>query len=95
MALVKNEVNPLSVLNFRKLEFMPRHFATMKLQISSQQTLIDIDLWIKYNLNSRYAIIHTVSLDQNNKPCEFWEVGLESPKELSLFALGCPHLYKK
>ncbi len=95
MALVKNEVSPLGVLNFRKLKFIPKHFATMKLQNDGANTLVEVERWIKYNLNSRYAIIHTVSLDQNNKPCEFWEVGLESPKELSLFALGCPHIYKK
>lgn len=95
MALAKNVVNPLNVLNFRKLNFIPKHFATMKINFSGQQTLIDIEQWINYNLDSRYAILRSISLDQNNKPCEIWEIGLESPKELSMFALGCPHLYKK
>jgi hypothetical protein len=92
MSLNRGNVNPLSVIGLRKLSFIPRHFT--KISITKDDLNIKIiDQWINYNLNSRYAIKKTVGLDSNNKLVESVEVGLEDPKELTMFTLGCPHLH--
>lgn len=93
MSLSRNEVNPLSVLGVRKLSFIPNHFT--KISVSNVSDSKNLDHWINYNLNSRYAIRKTLSLDQNNKMVELMEVGLEDPREITMLTLGCPYVHKK
>ena len=93
MSLSRNEVNPLSVLGIRKLSFIPKHFT--KMTITGQSDIKLLDHWINYNLNSRYAIRKTLSLDTNNKMVEMIEVGLEDPREITMLSLGCPYVHKK
>jgi hypothetical protein len=91
MSLSRGEVNPLGVLECRKLSFIPEHFT--KISINK---LVDIKLlehWINYNLNSRYSIKKNFTLDQNVKMIEVIEVGLEDPNELLMLTLGCPYLH--
>lgn len=95
MALVKNEVNPLGALKQRKLKVIPKHFAAMSIVAEPYFNLLKVMHWIDFNLNSRYAIIKSIALSQENKIIEVWKIGFESPSELSFFAMACPHLYKK
>jgi hypothetical protein len=93
MSLSRGEINPLGVLGLRKLTFIPEHFS----KLSFDRT-IDIKLlehWVSYNLNSRYAIIRRIALDQNKKMVEVVEIGIEDPRELTMLSLGCPYLHKK
>lgn len=92
MSLSRNEVNPLSVLGIRKLSFIPKHFARISVGSADAKNL---DHWINYNLNSRYAIRKTLTLDSNNKMVETIEVGLEDPREVTMLTLGCPYVHKK
>ena len=92
MSLSRNEVNPLSVLGVRRLSFIPNHFTKLKIGICDIRNL---DQWINYHLNSRYAIRKTLSLDSNNKTLEMIEVGLEDPREITMLTLGCPYVHKK
>ena len=92
MSLNRGKVNPLSVLKLRKLTFLPEHFAKIK-------TFAEIDVklvehWINYNLNSRYAIRKTFTLDQNNNMINVVEIGIEDPREITILTLGCPYLHK-
>jgi hypothetical protein len=91
MSLNRGEVNPLSVLGLRKLNFIPDHFAKITVNKTIDTRLIDN--WINYNLNSRYAISKNLSLDQNKKMIEVLEIGLEDPKEITMLTLGCPYLH--
>lgn len=91
MSLNRGEVNPLSVLGLRKLNFIPDHFAKVTVNKTIDTKLIDN--WINYNLNSRYAISKNLSLDQNKKMIEVLEIGLEDPKEITMLTLGCPYLH--
>ena len=94
MALSRGEINPLSVLKLRKLSFIPNHFA--RITIKTPETDIKIlDQWINYNLNSRYAIKKTFTLDNSNKMIEVLEIGMEDPKEITMFSLGCPYIHKQ
>jgi hypothetical protein len=91
MSLNRGEVNPLSVLGLRKLNFIPDHFAKITVNKTIDTKLIDN--WINYNLNSRYAVTKNLSIDQNKKMIEVLEIGLEDPKEITMLTLGCPYLH--
>lgn len=93
MSLNKGELNPLNVLDFRKLSFIPQHFT--KISIITKIDQRAVEHWIEYNLNSRYAIQSKQILDQNKKIIQILEIGLEDPKEMTLFTLGCHYLHKK
>lgn len=93
MPLSRGTVNPLSVLGLRRLSFIPEHFATIT--IASNGTSKEIDNWINFNLNGRYALKRTLVVNQHNKLTEMLEIGLEDPAELTMLSLGCPHLYNK
>ena len=93
MSLKRNEINPLSVLGLRILNFIPEHFSRVVHERVSFHDIELIDNWINYNLNGRYAIIDTLKINQNNnKIQDFMEIGMEDPKELTMFMLGCPHI---
>jgi hypothetical protein len=92
MSLSRGEINPLSVIGMRRLNFIPKHFG--KITIDNATDIKILDQWINYNLNSRYAIKKNLRLDSNNKMIESIEIGLEDPKEITMLTLGCPHLHK-
>ena len=91
MALSRGELNPLSALGVRKLDFIPKHFA--RIQTSTDIDIRLLDHWINYNLNSRYAIKRTLSVDQNNKMINVTEIGIEDPREITMLSLACPYLH--
>lgn len=92
MSLNRGQLNPLSVLGCRKLNFIPSHFKTLTIAKNVDMSLLDY--WINFNLNSRYALIKKLALDDNNKTIEIIEVGVEDPKELTMLTIGCPYLHK-
>jgi len=91
MSLSRGEVNPLSVLGIRKLSFIPEHFS--RITVNKVIDVKLLDHWINYNLNSRYSVKKTLSLDHNKKMVEMVEVGIEDPKEILMLTLGCPLLH--
>lgn len=93
MPLNRGEVNALSVLGFRKLSFIPKHFS--KISVDSGINTNAIAQWIEYHLDSRYAIVPKFALSQGKSIIVLTEIGLEDPKELILLALGCHLLHKK
>lgn len=92
MSLSRGTVNPLSVLGFRKLNFIPEHFA--KIKINKTVDLKLLDHWINFNLNSRYALVKALDLDHDKKMIEVIEIGIEDPKEITMLTLGCPYIHK-
>jgi len=90
MALARGRVNPLNVLNLRKLKHIPQHFAKMSVQ--SVRNADAIDGWIYHYLDSRYCIKISYIVGHDKKLVEVCEIGVEDPKELSMLSLGCPHL---
>jgi len=93
MSLSRGQVNPLSVLGFRKLSFIPEHFA--KISVEASLDIKKIERWIEYNLNSRYAINAGFILNSNKKVISVLQIGFEDPRELTMMSLGCQHLHKK
>ena len=88
--MIKGKINPLNVLDIRKLDFCPPYFETttfaMKYNIISA-----MEEWITLNCNGRYFIGRSVQL-VNDQITSSLKVGFESPSELSYFLLACPHL---
>ena len=94
MSLNRGELNPLDVLGLRKLNFIPEHFQTITIETGFQD-IKKIDQWINYHLNSRYAIEHTITLEQSSKKItQVTIIGLEDPKEITMLSLGCQFLHK-
>ena len=93
MALSKGRVNPLNVLDLRKIDRIPPHFGKMILKDSSR--IKEIDNWIYTNLDSRYCIRKTQTVDSStNKLILVHELGMEDPRELTMLSLGCPFLHR-
>jgi hypothetical protein len=92
MALKRGEVNPLGILNLRKLGFIPDHFSRIKVRTTDIKLLTQ---WINYNLNSRYAIkkAYNTNARQFQISVETIEIGMEDPSEITMLILGCPHLH--
>lgn len=93
MSIRRGEINPLSVLDLRKLSFIPEHFS--KLTVDRHIDLRSVESWIETNLNSRYAITPNLKVDDAKKIIHIVTIGLEDPKELTMLTLGCQHLYKE
>lgn len=93
MSLNRRQMNPLSVLGCRKLNYIPLHFKT--LVVGNYVNITLLDNWINFNLNGRYALITTLALDDSNKTVEVIKIGVEEPAELTMLSIGCPHLHKQ
>jgi len=54
-----------------------------------------ISNWILTNCKSRFYVGKNVTLTDSNEVASKLRIGFEDPKELSYFALACPHLKYK
>jgi hypothetical protein len=102
MSFSCKEINPLGLLGLRELDFIPEHFTKMSIDMNFGSSTVvanskfkKIHQWINYHLNSRYAIKHNHRLNSDNKLTYIIEIGIEDPKEMLLFSLGCPHIHSK
>ena len=87
--LIRGEVNPLNVLDTRKLSHTPLHFE--KVYIEKDKNIKNIDLWIYKNLLGRYSCKKCYNI-KNNEIVDLIEIGFENPGELTIFLLSCPFL---
>ena len=94
MALKTNKVSPLGVLGQRQLSFIPEHFSKTSVNANSLNVpdIQNIEWWISYNLNNRYAICRPITMPYTSNSSI--EIGFEDPGELVTFILGCPYLSK-
>lgn len=86
------KLNPLSICNKRKVNFLPVHFS--KLEISEGRLFFDhlISDWIESKLSGRYAILNLPTTSKDNKLTTATFVAFEDPKELTYFMLAYPNL---
>ena len=86
--------NFLNVLDIRKLEFIPKHFTSIKVfndHVWGNSILTAMDTWIYNNLSGRYAIIEDLDI-MDNKTVKVIKIGFEIGSESSYFTLGCSDL---
>ncbi len=88
--MIKGKINPLNVLDVRKVDFCPPYFETTSFALRYNITSA-LDEWITSNCNGRYFIGRSVQLVDDQITTSM-KVGFESPSELSYFLLACPHL---
>jgi hypothetical protein len=85
------DLNPLEVLNSRKLTTVPPHFSKMK--ISDTEYFEGIEDWVRVKLKGRYAIYKIPSYDQSSNNLKTSvHIAFEEPSELTYFILACPQL---
>jgi len=85
------ELNPLDVLNIRRLKIMPPHFSKTKVS-NTDRINPDLAVWINSKLKGRYSIFSYPNLDSEEKQKNSTYVGFEDEKELTYFMLACPYL---
>jgi hypothetical protein len=84
------DINPLDVLNKRKLSFVPRHF--VQTEIKAYERHDEIDSWIKNNLKGRYAYTKIPKISKEGPLKTSTIVAFEDQKEITYFMLACPYL---
>lgn len=93
MSLKRGTINPLNAFNLRKLEWMPKHFS--KMSVDYFLDIKELESWIEYNLDSRYFLRKSISINEKNKFSEILVIGIEDPKELTYLMIGCSILHKR
>ena len=91
---MKMKPNPLNFFDIRKLDYPGSHLEYM--EISPNYNIEKaISNWILTNCKSRFYVGKNVTLTDSNEVASKLKIGFEDPKELSYFALACPHLKYK
>jgi hypothetical protein len=85
------ELNPLDVLDLRKLSRIPPHFFKTELK-EGEIFNHDLEDWIKLKLRGRYSLRQIPTVDRDGKLKNSTYVGFEEEKELTYFMLACPNL---
>jgi hypothetical protein len=87
----KDNVNPLNVLDARRVDFCPPYFDSISISPAYNLSKA-LDEWIYENLSGRYYIGHTVDLESTRPFKSKIKIGFENPTEMSFFMLACPIL---
>lgn len=86
------ELNPLDILNVRKMNRIPKYFSKIKLSDGSYvQDINEIESWIENRCRNRYSISKIPFVDSTGKIKECIFAGFEEEKELTYFMLACPY----
>jgi hypothetical protein len=88
------ELDPLSVLGIRKVDFLPLHFSTIRTRDIGIVNLFsgEIENWITNRLSGRYCIVNTPMIGKDNKLDDVTMIGFEESKEMTYFLLSCPFI---
>lgn len=92
--LSKGKINPLNVIEARRVEFCPPYFETVVIN-PSYNLNVAIDEWIYNHLSGRYFMGPSIEEATGTSSSGFKQklkIGFENPSELSYFMLACPHL---
>ena len=91
---MKMKPNPLNFFDIRKLDYPGSHLEYM--EISPNYNIEKaISNRIMANLKSRFYVGKNLTVNEGNEITSKLKIGFEDPKELSYFALACPHLKYK
>ncbi len=84
------DLNPLDVLQQRKVQFSAPHFSMLK--ISEGELFEGVEDWVRTKLKGRYCIIKKPAIDKSGSLRSSHFIGFEDQKELTYFMLACPML---
>lgn len=86
------KVNPLNVYGARRVEFCPPYFEETTFEVKGYYAHRTLSDWIFKNLNGRYYVGKTATIEEDGPIKNPVKVAFEVPSELSLFMLSCPYL---
>ena len=89
MSLKAGKVNPLNVLDLRRVRYPAHHFHFTILEKYHPFFLKKVSNWITLNMNGRFYIGQGLILSDNHF-IYVTKIGFEKEKELSYFKLACP-----
>lgn len=90
------DLNPLEVLYKRKVSSALPHFSKMKIDKNDwYNESRETENWIRSKLTGRYYIETLPYVNKEDSIDYATFVGLEDPKEMTYFALACPHIRRK
>jgi hypothetical protein len=92
MPIKNGKINPLNFLDLRRVNFPARHFHYTSLNKYSPSYVKNLDTWIYNNLNGRYYIGQSLTLDHTNTISYITKIGFEQEKEMSFFLLSYSNL---
>ena len=92
MAIKNGKPNPLDYFDLRRVEFACPHFKYITVNSYNPPQVRLLNSWIKQNLNSRYYIGQSISLNTDNTFIYVTQIGFESEKDISFFTIACPYL---
>ncbi len=87
----KNKINPLNVLEVRRVEFCPPYFETIVINPTYNLSKA-LEEWIYENCSSRFYVGNTIELGESTPFKQKIKIGFENPSELSYFMIACPLL---
>ncbi len=87
----RNKINPLNVLEARRVDFCPPYFETIVINPTYNLSKA-LEEWIYENCSSRYYVGNTVELGESTSFKQKIKIGFENPSELSYFMIACPLL---
>ena len=83
------EFNVLDIVHRRKMKYLPKHFAKIKVIFHYEG---HVENWIQSKLKGRYWIANCVSISQDGKLQTACYAAFEDQKELTYFMLACPFI---
>ena len=84
------DLNPMDVLQQRRLRTIAPHFAAVT--INDVALFEGVEDWIRDRLKGRYYVCKKPALDRNGNLRSISSVGFEDQQELTYFMLACPHI---
>jgi hypothetical protein len=91
--MLDTEINPLNVLEARRLEYLPPHMIPLPVTANSWYSE-NVPRWIEANLKGRYFFgVLTRLVD--NSIISYHAVAFEDPAESTMFFLKCPLIGQK
>ncbi len=84
------DLNPLDVLQQRKLKTIAPHFVSTSL--TDAEVFDGVEDWITVKLKGRYFVCKKPVVDKEGNLKSTYLVGFEDQTELTYFMLACPYL---
>lgn len=84
------DLNPLDVLNKRKVEYLVPHFSKTKIQEFHFND--EIENWVRSKLKGRYFYTRSLDAEESSKLKNVSTIGFENHSEMTYFLLACPFI---
>lgn len=88
MTILNRNVNLLNLLDIRITPYILPHFTKFNLLDQNKNNISVINDWVYSNLRGRYCISREITIDEDDRLGEYYSIGFEDPRELTMFLLS-------